>query len=288
MLDRNQILEAATELDALPAFPEVIRQLEEELKRPLASVARAARIVESDPALATRFLAAANSAFYSRGRKITSIQQATARLGLAEARRIAMATALVGAYRQIELGDQRSFWIHSIAVGLTARVMARMASVSVPEDVLDTAYTVGLVHDLGIAAMHQILGEVYLAMLDDASEAGTPIWEEEQKLFDTDHGEVGEVLARTWELPEAVCAGIRYHHTPWLCTGEHRLLVTLVHLADFVCNNQGLGRLEEASPESFDDGAWDSLGLSLDQVPEIVAAVRAEGERSQAFWGDAS
>lgn len=60
-------------------------------------------------------------------------------------------------------------------------------------------------------------------------------------------------------------------------------LSQLVHLSDFICDNQGYGRRRQVLPASFDESAWESLGLTLDAVPDIIDRVREEGERSEVF-----
>jgi HD-like signal output (HDOD) protein len=284
-LTRGQIIEAVQQTTNLPSFPDVVLKLQEELRRSEPSIARVGQIVEQDPALSARFLKVANSAYYSRIQKTTSIQHAVTRLGLEEARLLAMATGLVGQFGDFFRGDPQRFWVHSLAVALSVRIVVELGSKKISKELADSAVTGGLLHDLGVLILLHLFpkqyGELTKRVLE---EGGVPI-DAEYEQWGTDHGEVGEVLALRWGLPEPICQAIRYHHSPWAASPTHRLLVQLVHISDFVCNNQGFGRAESGFPEKFDQGAWDAIGLDLNQVPEIIQKVQDEGQRSAVFMG---
>jgi HD-like signal output (HDOD) protein len=282
-LTREQIISAVEQTTSLPSFPEVVLRLQEELGKSEPSVLRIGQIVEQDPALSARFLKVANSAYYSRGQKTTSIQQAITRLGLAEARLLALATALVNQFGNFGGGNAQRFWGHSLAVALSVRIMVDLGKAEISKEAADSYFSGGLLHDLGVLVLFHIFPEEYAELTKEVQEKGGVPCDIEREYWGTDHGEVGGVLARLWKLPENICEAICHHHSPWAAAAEHRQLVQLVHLSDFVCNNQGFGRAESGFPEEFDQGAWEALGLDLEQVPEIIEKVQEEGQRSEVF-----
>ena len=54
-LERSLILKKVRQIDDLPAFPEVVTELEREFASPNVSFKRVAKIVEFDPSLAASF-----------------------------------------------------------------------------------------------------------------------------------------------------------------------------------------------------------------------------------------
>ncbi len=282
-LTRDQILEAVHKTAGLPSFPEVVLKLEKELAKGQPSVSKASNIVSSDPALSARFLQVANSAFYTRGKKTVSINQAVARLGLIETKRLAVATAMVGRYRGLGGGDANQFWTHCLAVGFSTQTVESMAIDDPDAEKVESAFSAGLIHDIGILALFHLFPEEYKQLNQVVQEHGGTTYEMELQKWQIDHGEVGEILARQWELPEPICQVVRHHHSPWNAEPQFRRLAQIVHISDFICHNQGFSRLESGFPDSFDHSAWESLGLSLDQVPEIIDQVRKQGEQSEAF-----
>jgi len=282
-LTRERIIEAVEKTTTLPSFPEVVLRLQEELGKSEPSVLRVGQIVEQDPALSARFLKVANSAYYSRTQKTSSIQQSVTRLGLEEARLLALATALVSQFGGFGGGNPQRFWGHSLAVALSVRIMVDLGTAKISKGEADSCFSGGLLHDLGVLILYHLFPEEYAGLAKKVREEGGVPSNVEREWWGTDHGEVGEVLARRWKLPETICEVICHHHSPWAAAPQHRPLVQLVHLSDFVCNNQGFGRAESGFPEEFDQGAWEALGLDLNQVPEIIEKVRKEGQRSEVF-----
>lgn len=283
-LELHQIDAVLGRPDALPAFPEVVMSLERELRKQTASVHTVARIVESDPTLSARFLSAANSAFYSRGQLARTVLQAVGRLGLFEVRRIVVATAVLQRFGSLGGTDPKAFWIHSVAVALATRIMARMARAQLNPVVVEAAYIGGLLHDIGIVLLLHHFSDDYAGVIAHVDAEGGGTSEAERAVLGVDHTVVGERIAVMWKLPDEVCATLRFHHHPWDAPAPIRSLVYLVHLADFVCNNQGYSRSEAGFPMEFDDGSWEALGLTIEQIPEIIEKVKEEGSRSEGLW----
>ena len=283
-LTRDQVLTGLSKTTSLPSFPDVLLRFEEELAKDEPSMSALSKIVENDPALSARFLKLANSAFYTRSKATTSVLGAIQRLGLSEARRLTVATVLISSYGGFGGRDPRLFWVHSVATALTTRVLARLSTAELSEEAIEGAYTAGLLHDLGALALHHLFPDDCSEVYEILEEKGGVAHAVEEELWGISHGEVGELLGEQWKLPTEILKAIRHHHRPWECEEEHRGVVRLVHLANFVCNNQGFGRLESGFPDTFDHSAWESLGLSLAQVPTIIDLAIEEGGRSETLW----
>jgi len=65
----------------LPSLPAVVAHLIKVVSSPETSAEDAAEIIEKDPALTTRVLRLANSAFYGMPRSVSSVQSAVVILG---------------------------------------------------------------------------------------------------------------------------------------------------------------------------------------------------------------
>lgn len=284
-LSREQIIEAVKRTRNLPSVPDLVMRLEEELRRRQPSINEVTKIIEHDPSLSLRILSVANSAFYRRGKEATSVKQAMVRLGFMEVRRLAVAVVLIDNYKSASGNSPQLFWGHSLAVAFATKVIADFCTAPLDRQMVEASFTIGLLHDLGVLVLQTLYPEAYQAVMDGQSEDGGEACDLELSAWDIDHGEVGAILMRRWELPEAMCEAVQYHHRPWQCQSPNKQIVQLVHLADFICSNQGYGRRTQALPATFDENAWDALGLSLDRVPEIIDKVKEEGERSQVFMG---
>lgn len=284
---RTDIENAIRSAQGLPCFPTVVLELERELARPDCSLLRLRQIIEQDPGLVAKTLQLVNSALYAprSGVRTAAIGEALVRLGMTELKRLAVATAILEKFRGFGGVDEPRFWVHSLSVALASRAVATLAGTSVSEEVRDIAFTAGLLHDLGALLLHHFFPEACEALTAQLEQRGGSVYDLERELWALDHGEAGAMLAEQWSLPTPMIEVLRFHHSPWQSSSRHRTLVQLVHIADFVCTNQGYGRREGGFPDCFDHGAWDALGLSFERIPQIIEAVRQQGEASMVFAG---
>lgn len=280
MIARNDILAALERADQLPPFPEVVIRLERELSNPDVSLDRIVRLLEKDVALVAQLMRVANSAYYSGISRLSSVKDAAIRLGTQELRRIVYSATVIGRYRQLCHVDADRFWSHSLTVAMTARVVSEFSKRPIPRAVQEASYVAGLLHDLGAIALMHWFPKEYAETTIDVREHGGTASEYELTHWGMEHGEVGGLLAESWHLPMGVQQAIACHHQPWLAGPSERELVYLVHIADFICTNQGYGRDDYGFPRWFDPNAWDSLGLSLDEASAIIQKVRAQAEKS--------
>jgi len=154
-MDRREIfgrITADVEKGALvfPASADVALQVQRALDDPDCSIDQAARLVKTEPLLAARVVAMANSAAYnSSGRESTDIKQAVSRLGFRTLRSLANAVIV----RQMAGGPSdpahramaRQLWEHSAHVAALAHVLARRVTHLDAE----TALFAGILHEIG-------------------------------------------------------------------------------------------------------------------------------------------
>ncbi|NIQ04053.1 MAG: HDOD domain-containing protein, partial [Nitrospinaceae bacterium] len=102
-----------------------------------------------------------------------------------------------------------AFWYHSIASGLTSRVLAIYRKEPNPE----RFYVIGLLHDLGRLLLYLNLSqEMKEALL--RYERGGFLYEAERDVLGVDHAEVGGALLKKWKLPPRLVEAVRFHHRP--------------------------------------------------------------------------
>ena len=124
----------------------IVRALED----PDCHLDHAAHLIGSDPLIAARVVAVANSASYGRsGKAITSLRDALSRIDLRTARTLAMAVAtrqLAGNPSSPILHHaSQTLWEHTAHVAALAHVIARRVTRQDPE----SAHFAGIVHELG-------------------------------------------------------------------------------------------------------------------------------------------
>ncbi|MBN2716796.1 MAG: HDOD domain-containing protein [Deltaproteobacteria bacterium] len=273
---KADIIRAIAAIDSLPSFPDVLVRFQNEMASETPDIKKLAAIIEDDPALTAKFLKAVNSAFYARTTRIASVSQSISRLGIMETRRLAITTALMDRYKAFGGIVPESFWRHSIAVAFTSRAILQIGQHSLSPEAVESAYVACLLHDIGVVVLFHLFEDSYRDEYSAQLEKGGISIEDEEARFGIHHGEAGAALIRSWQLPEILHDPVLYHHMPSWADEAAKPLAYLVHLSDFVCNNIGVARMETRIETEFDEAAFDMFHLSLTQVPEIIAHVKAE------------
>ena len=176
------------------------------LTDPASEFGTIAAVIESDPALTVALLTAANSAASASLARVESAQQAIVRLGMAPTRQI-VAGAVVGqTFRQLERAQLEvdALWRHLVAIAL-------LSDAAAGPETDGSAFTAGLLHDLGRLAMAADDPERYTEVVVRAR-AGLDTLATEAELFGSDHASLGYEIADAWDLPAAIAEAILNHH----------------------------------------------------------------------------
>ena len=239
-------------------------------------IAEVGRLVESDPSMASEFLAVVNSPLFAFQGKVTSPGHAVSLLGVERtkslAATLAMRSMIQGAPSTPLL---RRFWMHSIATATLAREFA-VAYGTDP----DLAHVAGLVHDLGRMGLLAAYPEGYPRLALTAHDSVEEIFTAEQAAFNMDHCEAGLLLVKAWGLPAPFQQAVSYH----LAAPGRRDLASLIqlccHLADDLMF-QAVRHGDSLKPqETVDRYAPAGLGPQLTSRLEpaklaVIAAIQA-------------
>ncbi|MFH1035426.1 MAG: HDOD domain-containing protein [Pseudomonadota bacterium] len=225
------------DVQSLPVLPWLWRQVMGHLDNRWSSLGDLEGVIRLDHSLSSAVISAANSSYYGAARRITTVSRASAVLGLEEVRRLCLATGLcqlMDSGDGQQLADSQELWRHCLDVAAAAALLARGRR---GLDV-ETAFTAGLLHDLGKVLLVARFPRAYRVVRHLQAREGLT-WLEAEEMLDLDHQELGLYLAEHWNLPPLLTEVIGRHHHPQAGL-SHWPLVALVHLAD------GLARQEQA------------------------------------------
>ncbi len=261
--------EIAANITELASFPDVAFRINEMLSDENSGAAEIGALIEPDPALSVALLRIANSALYSIGGKVNSVERAVTIVGLREVRDLAFGICATEAFSGIPnvLITVEDFWKHSLYCAAAAQSLGRKARVCAGESL----FTAGLLHDIGHLVMFSQCPELSRESLQlslDENDGLSP-YLSERKIFGFDHMAAGAELARQWRLPISLQESIGFHHEPFVNDGMTDA-VLVVHLANSVAVLAELNSLDLDDAPPIDDRVFDRLGLSPDIIAETV------------------
>jgi len=277
---RAKVMEVVKKVTTIATLPEVTVQIIKTVEDPKSSAQQLHKIVSHDPALATRILKVVNSAFYGLPGQIGSIERAIVLLGLNGIKNIAVAASLGQLFRGAPLCEgftAKDLWTHCIAVGVTARDLARNMKIDLP----DEAFLAGLIHDVGILLSLQVYPEKLREVCEAAKGGAASFCELERQIIGLDHQQLGMGLAEQWKFPRACQLVAGYHHQPDRLADHSRYLVAIVHAADTLCCNSKHGFNLTARNQALGDAQLSDL--HIDPV-----AVHATKEKLDELVGEAA
>jgi HD-like signal output (HDOD) protein len=269
---KSLVTEALKKVTNIATLPEVTARIVATVEDSRSTASQLHKIVAHDPALVTRIMKVVNSAFYGLPGQIGSVERAIVLLGLNAIKNIAVAASLGQLFRGVKLCDgftAKDLWTHCIAVGVTARELAKQMKLPIAEE----AFLAGLIHDVGILVSLQVYPDKLKAVCEQAKTGDKDFCTIERDICGVDHQQLGMGLAEQWKFTRACQLVAGYHHTPNGLADSSRLLVTLVYAADTICAQQKRGFNLTAIHQKLDATAMEEAGLSMAVIERTTATL---------------
>ncbi|HOO63638.1 MAG TPA: HDOD domain-containing protein [Synergistaceae bacterium] len=254
------------------SLPDIYFKIKQVIDSPKSSAAHIARVVEKDTSLSAKLLQIVNSALYGFPSRIDTIARAVTIIGSRELASLSLAVSVTSLFKGIPKAfiDMRSFWEHSVATGVFARVLADKGQFKGDEDRL---FVAGILHDIGrIFLFRHAPAEMADAMVL-ALQKKIPLLEAEHEEFGFTHALIGGKLLEQWKIPKVLWDSVRYHHLPE--RAENQMIASVLHVADFMANVLSLGTGGSYFFPPFSEKAWDTIGIDASEVENVIL----QGER---------
>jgi len=251
----------------LYSLPHFYSRLNEAIHDPFSELQDLANILSDDAVICARILKLANSAMYSFPSKIDTISRAITIIGTKQLGDLVLATGVIELFRNVpkEAVDMDSFWRHSIATGICARVISTYQR----EDNVERFYLMGLLHDIGRLIMFIQIPEQINEHIQFCKKNNILLHIQEKQGFGFDHSDVGQLLLKSWNIPQSIEETVGNQHHPQACT-KFSKEASVIHFSDVVANALQLGSSGESFVPPLNEQAWLSLKLKSSQIPSII------------------
>jgi putative nucleotidyltransferase with HDIG domain len=254
---REDLLGKATMLKVIPTVSSIVERVLGLISSTDSSFNDLNDVIKYDQSISSKIISIANSAYYSRGVEVFSLQRAMMTIGFEEVKKIVMCLLFMNdILKSLNLKgkDLVDLWKHSAYVACAARALSKKMLVEDPQKV----FTISLLHDIGKTVLY-INAENYHTVLKNAVEKAKDLAAMEKELYGIDHQEIGYAIGVKWRFPEEFLYAIRYHHEN--SSDKYDNLLKLVRASD----NFALSANKDTGPEGF---------ILLNEKDAIVAEMK--------------
>jgi HD-like signal output (HDOD) protein len=211
MVARDVLVRYANQLEPLPPTCVRLAMLvaadEPDLKQ-------ATELVTYDPILTAKILRMANSVLLGSRRAVGTVKEAVVRLGARALFNLSMAASAQPTMEKSVPGygiPGKRLWRHCLTAALTTEAARDCCTGTVPA----FSFTAALLHDIGKLVLGRLMSpEVLLQCGQKVNEGHLEPFQAEREILSVHHGDVGGIVAQSWQLPSGIVNGITYHHSP--------------------------------------------------------------------------
>jgi HD-like signal output (HDOD) protein len=261
----------------LPALPKAACHIMAVIEDPRTTATRLEKALAMDQALTAKVLRIANSPFYGAARQITTVSESIVRLGFVTIRNWTLVTAARSVFLAPGAGMlYQKIWRQSVLSAMGSQLVAQAVGRVQPESV----FIGGLMQNIGQLVLARSHPELFQEILSESAETGKPYHEVELRVLGFDHGELGAMLLREWNLTEDLEDAVRWHHRFEQPDARNVRVAAMIALGEEIARCQG-GDEEEAEvtdsleiPLSLRPAA-SVLGLSQERVADLVKRASA-------------
>lgn len=256
--------EVVRDLEQLPSAPRVLPRLKRLLCDGNTAMSEVVDMIRLDPGIAARVLQFGNSAYFNHGLRCYTVEESVNRVGYEHIYEL-VSTAVASQVLVRPLCtygvEADDLWQNSIACALAAEALADRMQAD-----RNVAYTIGLLHSLGMVAIDDWASrrQPTLRLMS----RGLPLeaCEEERATLGFHQAEAGAALLRLWAFPQVMSEPVRWQYLPG-GTAAHFQLAALLHVAKWIRTSV---LHPEEQPVPPQPALLNRLGLSLAQLERLT------------------
>lgn len=278
-LHRDTIISIGT---SLPPALGIFGRLQALLRNPDAELNDIVKLVQVDPALTFQVIRLSNSVLYGAKNPCQSLDEAVARVGLAELQQlVGLAVARQSFQGELELYQISAsrLWENAVAIGTLMSAFAAKSGGDV-----GAAYATGLLRNIGKVVLNNYAGGV--SYPGEADQPDIFAWEKEVHGWNA--AEVAAVLLDHWRFSEATVQTMRGHLAPDPAV-PHAASAAQMHLACAVAAEWGCALPGEGTRWRSNEELRTLAGLREDDWTGVLEKARQQYDRlTRIEWSKAA
>jgi len=275
-MEKNELrVKIYSKIDELPTLPAVVPKLLSLMESTTSDASDVTDAISRDPALTSKILKVANSAYYGFPQSIKDLERAVALLGFNMVRSLALSTGILRslpAGKKSSYFSQKDLWLHSVAVATVIKELGKRFGQGGDHEY---RFIVGLLHDIGMVVLDQFFNELFEQALVEAHEQEkTELYLAERKVIGFDHGEVGAMLLSRWKFPDVISNPIAVHHEPEEQEGSSSVDVAMLRIADTLSHELDSEKDVPLKRPEIQDADLKTLHMKEKDIDEMKAYLK--------------
>ncbi len=271
----SKLVQIMRTLRSMPPLPDVASRVLTIVRNPEYSIDALVSVVRTDPALTTRILKLCNSSLFGLSQQITSVSDAVAYIGSRNLVKLVLVSCTSSYFKNLppnSYADPAMLWRQTLACATACQTLAERCGHGQPA----TAFTAGILHNVGRIAMVQVVDAETLAtaareMMDPKANT----LEIERKVIGLDHAAASGIVTESWNLPMELRRAARNHHDlSQVATDDD--LTGLLHVADELVMGMGIGDPQPERVHQPNAAAVQRLGLNDSELQSVRTSVEQE------------
>ena len=221
------------EVKHLPSAPKVLPRLKQLLCDGNSAMHEIVELIRLDPGIAARVLRAANSAYFAKGVRCFTVDEAVNRVGYEQIYELvsyAVASQVLVRPLDVYAIEADDLWRMSVAGAISAEVLAGRTG----QD-RNIAYTVGLLHCVGMVAINEWALGSRRPLVLRVSSFPREATEGERLALGFTQAETGGALLQHWDFPLTISEPVRWQYAPG-ASASHVRMATLLLAAKWLRN----------------------------------------------------
>ena len=261
------------EISELRPVSEIGNRVADITSNPNSSLTELVDIIKYDHAITANLLRICNSAYFGLKKKIASIKQAVAYLGLNKVASLVVLGNSADNFKKAQRGydlNEGELWKYSVSSALIAEDLAKKKRLNN----ISLIFTSALLKDIGKVILSTYVEDSFEDINKAVQNRGLTFIDAEREVIGIDHAELGARVAERWNFSPDMVNIIRNHHDPDKAPPDD-LSIPIVYLADSICMMIGIGVGSDGLAYRYHQDIVDRLNFSDIDLQETIAN----------FWG---
>jgi HD-like signal output (HDOD) protein len=196
----NYILEKLADINDTKVSLEFIMKLNEITKNPDVEINEVAKLIEREPNMCAQLMRLSNTAYFSRGQRIGSVNQAIMRLGLDVVKRLIVSFGIFDIASdkiQFPFFNETDFLKSNIAGAMISEEVARMSGFKEKDEI----YICTLLRDFGVSVLKQYFPDLFQNIFSTMQAKKWPFRLSCMMICGIDHHQISTQIFSQWKLP---------------------------------------------------------------------------------------